>query len=291
MNKNNKVICFFSVAIVSFMVQSPVALFASPVGPVYATFPAYKEVASRYLLTHGYSEFAIPSKLKSDYENRLENIRHAIEHKMYVEGRTNLAHYEVESIVICEMDPFLQNLKTIVFDFDIHSTVEKEAQQFLLDKGIALYTLSTPQRQQYDNLLISIVNALQSLEYVNGNTYVRDHEIKNEVQKTLASFVCSVFNTWDREKQQQQTANNSWWYNFFFGSSNNQSTSQHSHLLGQQCCICLEAYKVNDRVGVLPCKHNFHEGCIKRWLSGDPRKSCPLCRAENSIVAQIETVR
>jgi len=290
MNKN-KNIFLLSIAIVSFTVQSPVMLFTSPVPPVYATFPAYKEVASRYLLTHGYSEFAIPSKLKSDYENRLENIRHAIEQKMYVEGRTNLAHYEVESIVVVEIDPFIQNLKTIVFDFDIRSTVEREAQQFLLDKGIALYSLSTSQRLQYDNLLFSVVNALLSLEYVNGNTYVRDYEIKNEVQKTLAPFVCSVFNTWDREKQQQQTTTNSWWYNFFFGSSNNQSSSQHLHLLGQECCICLEAYKVNDRVGVLPCKHNFHEGCIKRWLSGDPRKSCPLCRAENSIVAQIETVR
>ena len=291
MNKNNKVLFFLSAVVLSCTVPSHVTLLASPVAPVYVSFPAYKEVAGRYLLTHGYSEYAIPSKLKSDYENRLENIRHAIEHKMYQERRTTLAHYEVESIVVCEIDPFIQNLKTIVFDFDIRSMVEREAQQFLSDKGIAAYSLSSPQRTEYDNLLHFVVSTLQSLEYLNGNGYVRDYEIKNEVQKALAPFVCSVFTTWDREKQQQQATTNNWWYNFFFGPQNNQSTSQQSHLLGQECCICLETYKVNDRVGVLPCKHNFHEGCIKRWLSGDPRKSCPLCRAENSIVAQIETVR
>lgn len=291
MNKNNKVLFFLSAVVLSCTVQQHVTLLASPVAPVYVSFPAYKEVASRYLLTHGYSEYAIPSKLKSDYENRLENIRHAIENKMYQERRTSLALYEVESIVACEMDPFIQNLKTIVFDFDIRSMVEREAQQFLSDKGIAAYSLSSPQRLEYNNLLFSIVNALQSLEYVNGNTYVRDYEIKNEVQKALAPFVCSIFTAWDREKQQQQVASNSWWHNFFFGSSNAQAESHSHHYLGQECCICLEGYHVGDRVGVLPCKHTFHEGCIKRWLANDSRKSCPLCRAENCIVAQIETVR
>jgi hypothetical protein len=272
-------------------VQQHVTLLASTVSSSYVALPAYKEVVDAYLFTYGFSEYTIPSKLKPDYDNRLENVRHAIENKMYQERRTTLARYEIESIVSYELDSFIKNLKTIVYDYNIRSMVEREAQQFLSDKGIAAYSLSSPQRTEYDNLLYAVVSTLQSLEYVNGNAYVRDYEIKNEVQKTLAPFVCSVFTTWDREKQQQQAASNSWWHNFFFGSSNTQAESNTHQYLGQECCICLEGYHVGDRVGVLPCKHTFHEGCIKRWLANDSRKSCPLCRAQNCIVAQIETVR
>merc|ERR1712183_1058884 len=44
------------------------------------------------------------------------------------------------------------------------------------------------------------------------------------------------------------------------------------------CVICLEEYKNKEEVGVLKnCTHNYHVGCIKKWLS--MKNVCPICKA------------
>ncbi|CAL8137709.1 unnamed protein product [Orchesella dallaii] len=44
-----------------------------------------------------------------------------------------------------------------------------------------------------------------------------------------------------------------------------------------ECCICLEFYKAGDMLRTLLCRHEFHEGCVDRWLLvGHPK--CPLCQ-------------
>ncbi|XP_051132298.1 probable E3 ubiquitin-protein ligase ZFP1 [Andrographis paniculata] len=44
------------------------------------------------------------------------------------------------------------------------------------------------------------------------------------------------------------------------------------------CVICLEEYKNLDDVGTLKvCGHDFHVGCIQKWLS--MKNSCPICKA------------
>lgn len=63
------------------------------------------------------------------------------------------------------------------------------------------------------------------------------------------------------------------------------------------CVICLEHFDDGDRVRVLPCQHQFHVGCIDRWLSGSHSFSdcvtsgCPTCKKrpvlEESISASV----
>ena len=43
-----------------------------------------------------------------------------------------------------------------------------------------------------------------------------------------------------------------------------------------ECTICIEKYKKNDKIITLDCDHNFHENCIKEWLNN--KNSCPNCR-------------
>uniref|UniRef100_A0A5B6YQC6 RING-type E3 ubiquitin transferase n=1 Tax=Davidia involucrata TaxID=16924 RepID=A0A5B6YQC6_DAVIN len=44
------------------------------------------------------------------------------------------------------------------------------------------------------------------------------------------------------------------------------------------CVICLEEYKNMDDVGTLKsCCHDFHVGCIRKWLS--MKNLCPICKA------------
>uniref|UniRef100_A0A8C4QUR7 Ring finger protein 24 n=1 Tax=Eptatretus burgeri TaxID=7764 RepID=A0A8C4QUR7_EPTBU len=43
----------------------------------------------------------------------------------------------------------------------------------------------------------------------------------------------------------------------------------------ETCAVCLEDFKVKDKLGICPCRHAFHKKCLIRWLH--IRKSCPLC--------------
>ena len=52
------------------------------------------------------------------------------------------------------------------------------------------------------------------------------------------------------------------------------------NLLLDECSICLEKYKLNDKIIHLNCRHPFHKKCIYIWLNKN--NTCPQCR-ENII--------
>lgn len=45
------------------------------------------------------------------------------------------------------------------------------------------------------------------------------------------------------------------------------------------CCVCLEEYKANDVLVLLPCKHKFHKECVEPWLTCR-RRVCPMCKRD-----------
>ena len=45
---------------------------------------------------------------------------------------------------------------------------------------------------------------------------------------------------------------------------------------GEECSICLVAYKAEESVCQLPCKHCFHNNCLKLWIQN--KRTCPVCR-------------
>lgn len=42
------------------------------------------------------------------------------------------------------------------------------------------------------------------------------------------------------------------------------------------CAVCIEGYKANDVVRILPCKHVFHKHCVDPWLQD--HRTCPMCK-------------
>lgn len=44
----------------------------------------------------------------------------------------------------------------------------------------------------------------------------------------------------------------------------------------QSCGICMEDYKIDDKVKITLCKHVFHENCLMHWLKMS--NICPFCR-------------
>ncbi|XP_066534455.1 RING finger protein 150a [Hoplias malabaricus] len=42
------------------------------------------------------------------------------------------------------------------------------------------------------------------------------------------------------------------------------------------CAVCIEGYKPNDVVRILPCRHVFHKNCVDPWLQD--HRTCPMCK-------------
>lgn len=42
------------------------------------------------------------------------------------------------------------------------------------------------------------------------------------------------------------------------------------------CAVCIEGYKANDVVRILPCRHVFHKHCVDPWLQD--HRTCPMCK-------------
>nr|XP_016496540.1 PREDICTED: E3 ubiquitin-protein ligase At1g63170-like [Nicotiana tabacum] len=45
----------------------------------------------------------------------------------------------------------------------------------------------------------------------------------------------------------------------------------------ETCAICLSEYQDEDTIGKLQCGHEFHFGCVNKWLQ--QKNACPFCRA------------
>ncbi|KAJ6971205.1 hypothetical protein NC653_035470 [Populus alba x Populus x berolinensis] len=48
-----------------------------------------------------------------------------------------------------------------------------------------------------------------------------------------------------------------------------------------ECVICKMEYERGDRLITLPCAHQYHEDCIKKWL--EDHKDCCVCKEEVSV--------
>ena len=54
------------------------------------------------------------------------------------------------------------------------------------------------------------------------------------------------------------------------------------------CSICLNDFRVKDKLIVLACEHPFHEECISKWLS--QAKECPNCKRDTTIIQDEDIV-
>ena len=43
------------------------------------------------------------------------------------------------------------------------------------------------------------------------------------------------------------------------------------------CSICIDQFKENEVIRIMPCQHQFHKKCVDPWIL-NYRKECPLCR-------------
>ena len=56
------------------------------------------------------------------------------------------------------------------------------------------------------------------------------------------------------------------------------STIELNKFKSKNCTICLEDFKVKDKLMYLPCFHLFHKDCIISWAKEN--SICPLCKID-----------
>ena len=45
----------------------------------------------------------------------------------------------------------------------------------------------------------------------------------------------------------------------------------------EMCCICMDNFKKDSLVIKLPCSHQYHSSCIKKWFQDSSNKCC-ICK-------------
>ncbi|RLN31239.1 hypothetical protein C2845_PM05G09770 [Panicum miliaceum] len=45
---------------------------------------------------------------------------------------------------------------------------------------------------------------------------------------------------------------------------------------GEDCAVCLQAFRADEKLRAMPCSHALHQHCISEWLRRNA--VCPLCR-------------
>nr|XP_006008995.1 PREDICTED: RING finger protein 150 [Latimeria chalumnae] len=61
-----------------------------------------------------------------------------------------------------------------------------------------------------------------------------------------------------------------------FRYANARDRSQETDSDFDNCAVCIEGYKPNDVVRILPCRHLFHKSCVDPWLLD--HRTCPMCK-------------
>eukprot|EP01084_Bolivina_argentea_P024720 46016_1 len=52
---------------------------------------------------------------------------------------------------------------------------------------------------------------------------------------------------------------------------------EYYHPHNDSCAICLEDFKINEKLRLLPCHHGFHVECVDPWLTKSS-ELCPMCK-------------
>ncbi|UJR20677.1 hypothetical protein I4U23_023798 [Adineta vaga] len=110
--------------------------------------------------------------------------------------------------------------------------------------------------------LMALPNALHQMlvnRDINENNYEVFLQLENAQNTTIQSIPENIVRSIPTERVHEQ-----------------------SRLLdhNEQCCLCLRAYQIGERIRRLPCSHKFHIDCIDGWLL----HSHPTCPIDGQVI-------
>jgi len=239
-----------------------------------------KDIVNAHLKNNGINPYEIPNKLKSEYNEKIENIKNSLYSLMNRWNRNYVSEKEINDAAKQELIPFIKNMKTVVLDKNLEQKAKEIIRQELSLNNIDPYNIPYHAKSSYQNDTQRILRKLRQIMKDDKRNYVRINEIEKTVKTELRPTINEV--------------NYGGSYPTFDTSSQYYSETQ-PNFDGEICTICQDNYLKNERISELNCGHWFHEECINTWfateLSQGKQKSCPLCRGKNVYAAKIYTKR
>lgn len=56
-----------------------------------------------------------------------------------------------------------------------------------------------------------------------------------------------------------------------------------------ECCICHDSISDSEIISCKQCKQKFHKQCVETWYSTSGKRSCAMCRTNNSFDIKVKT--
>lgn len=199
---------------------------------------------------------------------------------------TNITNNNTETnIVENEQDINILNINT-------NSTAPVE------DEGIRINNVRISTNNTDDIRIVREEFNVQN-NVVNNN---ENSEIEDSFVRFQLSFFYPVVNQeyiydfyLDQTNNENRTVNESfeavlaYFQNFIYDKQNKTITKEQLKKIkvikykkqnnSEECGICMDEYKVNERLRLLNCEHMFHCKCVDKWLLTQSNQ-CPICRKE-----------
>jgi len=219
----------------------------------------------------------------SEYYHRKNKILQKLRKRMTQDGRNYIRRNEIKKEVQDKFNYYStqnssfswNNFFTSVF-YDSYSEPET------YEQSPPIYSPIKIRSHEFDNKILQIAEKLLGIktEKIPARV-VSDYSEKEKKIKTRLNNMITYYKDYveltDIERIARQEL---------------QSILDKINYKGEICSICQDDFRVGQRVGIVSCNggHIYHKDCIYQWLNVDQKKSCPLCRQENIIVAKMEDV-
>ena len=192
--------------------------FGSYSRPTYSATSSYsvrdqvKQEARNYLNSHSsFSEYTIPSKLKPEYDLKINDIVEELSRQ------TTVYNHDVKDKVRRKIGSFVNTLNSIVLNYDVDKKVNDIIDHVAYSKGAHLGSMQSYMRPEFNRKKDMIINKIRRDMNNDGRNYVRKSEIEKLVKKEMNSFFYDVNNSrWGSSTSQHRpssSSNDSGWFN------------------------------------------------------------------------------
>lgn len=181
-----------------------------------------RQTAEQFLADEGFGAFYIPSRLQSDYEQKLQAAKQELLTLLTRRGRSYLDIDDVKNTLHQTMRPFADNLRSVVHDFQLEAALTSAIQSYLATKGLTQDSIPDRDVAEFINRSGTITNKLQAIMRNDRRSYVRVFEIEKEIDNALNIFVRRIsknqfpqYNSTYQNRPQNTGVELDWFSQFF----------------------------------------------------------------------------
>ncbi len=153
------------------------------------------QAADRYLAQKGFPVSDVPSRLMTEYYQKIDAVIDSLRGIASSGGRSYIDDQEISSEIRYQFGMFYENLRTVVVEKNIDFRVTDSIQEAFRTHGIFVSELPSSMLREFQSRREAILRRLRSAMMIDGRDYVRVNEIEKFVKEEMLALI-------NRAKQQ-----------------------------------------------------------------------------------------